>query len=668
MKINRRFLFLVPAVLGVGLASAWAEPLATPVPRVVPPSQFDYHDDHDGRRLADIRLKVIERAGVRSLELVIAAVGPQVEPIPGYVGVRGANRYTAEQLDNIVTGRSSLAVQTQAADGSAPWSGRWRAGRRGTIPERRLQPDGHINFEAVTARDYPLELIVETGGLKEGRQTTELWFDGAPRLRVVYEVAGNQVRIQSCQSLGAEPGENALKPLPVKDVKGEREPAREEPPKPPVTDAEWDARDLEGKWALYQKLVHSDAKNAEAVIPYLARRKDFDFLEMIALHEPLHGGGIDASRALAKADAPAWLRVAAWQRQMQTDYAEVETSELLTKHNPAKALAWLEKYGDEAMIAEGETLNPRFPLLVNPLAKERELLQKRKLKPAGLGKALPPLQPAEVFRHLDAPMDLVDFGDRRRAEPDQVYVHQVLRAIKALVQSARYREPWMGKVVLLTRYTNPEVRRSAFLAFSYLGPNWMDAKNSPVEDFRKVMDDRKEPRVLRESALMAFSSFGDPRVYVRLHEMALETNQPLWRAAFHRVYDIGDEFTLEHLNRLDTTRLAPRDAELLEKKRADLKKWVEDNQRTRVVSRRIVEVRLERAAWAELTNSPVRKSLTAWTRSFFVSQPDDAFEKHLEEVQKKYEPEYTGPDRAALKRQVRDLAKDILSTPRQPKE
>src|SRR5437660_12210855 len=63
------------------------------------PSRFGYHDDHDGRRVADVRVKLVERDGLRSLELVVSAVGPGVDPIPGFAGVRGANRHTAEQID-----------------------------------------------------------------------------------------------------------------------------------------------------------------------------------------------------------------------------------------------------------------------------------------------------------------------------------------------------------------------------------------------------------------------------------------------------------------------------------------------------------------------------------------------------------------------------------------
>jgi hypothetical protein len=445
-------------------------------------------------------------------------------------------------------------------------------------------------------------------------------------------------------------------------VKGEKPPPDKWAGKPPVADADWNALDMEGKWVLYQKIARADENRAKAFPAYLAQRKEFDFLEMIALHRPLFEGGIAAAWALARADAPQWLRVAAWQRQTEIDHGESETSKLLVRHNPAKALAWLEKYAVDAVITKGETENPHFIGRPNPVPQALMALQKMKVKAGTIGNALPPLQPGEVFRHLDAPKELADFGNRKRTEAGKVYVHQVLRAIKALVQSGRYREPWLGKALQLTRHTHPEVRQAALLAFADFG-RWSDPKNSPVAEFRKVMDDPRETPAIREAALMAFSSYGHPQVYVRLHEVALETAHPAWQAAVSRLYDVGNEFTLDHLKRLDKTRLPAREAELLEKTLANLQKWVDDPGRARVVSLRIVEAYLERAGWAEQTRSPVRATLVPWTKSYFVNQPDTAFAKFLRQVRDEYEPSHPVPDAAALTRLVRGLAREILAAP-----
>ena len=114
----------------------------------------------------------------------------------------------------------------------------------------------------------------------------------------------------------------------------------------------------------------------------------------------------------------------------------------------------------------------------------------------------------------------------------------------------------------------------------------------------------------------------------------------------------------------DSQTYTAKDIEVLEKYRGELRKWAEDPQRSRVVSLDLVESSLERAAWAEQAKSPLRKTLTPWTKSFFFKQPDDAFVKHLETVRDKYAPRDAVPDAAALSRLVRGLAKDILATPR----
>jgi hypothetical protein len=286
-----------------------------------------------------------------------------------------------------------------------------------------------------------------------------------------------------------------------------------------------------------------------------------------------------------------------------------------------------------------------------------------KVKPGDLGNALPPLKPADVFRHLDAPMDVEEFGDRLRVDPGKVYAQQVLWAIKAFVQSGRYREPWVGKVHRLTRHGHLEVRQAALLAYTSFG-HLLEPKDSPVAEFARVMDDPAETPAIREAALLAFSWLRHPRVYVRLHEVALETAHPAWSAAISRLNDLGNEFTVEHLGRVDGSRLRGRDAELLAKTHAAIRNYVEDPQRGRVVSLQFVEARLERAVWAEVTKSPLRKELTAWTKSYFVKQPDDAYVKHLEAVRDKYAPKCPVADEKVFTRLVRDLARDILTTPR----
>jgi hypothetical protein len=651
MRTNRIYVLAAAcgAVLTWGAATA-QQPAS--LPKVAPPNRFDYHDDHDGRRLADIRLHLVERDGQRSLELVISAIGPQVEPIPGWRGVRGANRHTAEQIENILTGRFSFVVKTEA-EGAAPWFGRWREGRRGTIPERRLV-DGRIDCEAVTPRAYPLELIVETGGVREGKQTTELWFDGVPRLRVSYVIAGNEARIVGFASLGKT---GAV----LSQDAAANQPAKAEPFEFPVADADWNARDLEGKWMLFKKTIGANFKATRPFIGALGPRKEYELLEMIALNQDLFDGGITAAWTLAQADAPQWLRVAAWLRQTEgVSHGEAETSKMLLKHNPGKALAWLSKYADQATITVWEKENPRLAGQYNPLLGAMLSLKRKKIKPAELANALPPLEPINVFRHLDAPTELTVFGARLRAEPGVVYVHQVLRAIHGFEQSGKFRQPWIGKVRRLTVNPHPEVRQAALLAFTHFG-DALDAADSPSNEFRRMMDDPKEPAAIREAALMAFSYCRHPQVFVRLHSLLDEPGHPAWAAAVSRLNDFGNEFTLEQFDRIAKAKIPAQHAESFDRYHQALRQWAENPQRNRDLSERAVQKWLERAAWAEQTKSPLAKTLTPWTKAQFV-RIDDKIEAFLVELHSSYTPKFALADAPAFNRQFRGLVEDILLT------
>ena len=85
----------------------------------------------------------------------------------------------------------------------------------------------------------------------------------------------------------------------------------------------------------------------------LLQRHEFELLEMIALHQSFFTGGLAAASGFASANAPQWLRVAAWLRQNGRDHNEMETAQLM-KHNPEKMLSWLEKHLDDAMPSKPE--------------------------------------------------------------------------------------------------------------------------------------------------------------------------------------------------------------------------------------------------------------------------------------------------------------------------
>ena len=62
-----------------------------------------------------------------SLDIRISAVGSDVDPIPGYRGVHDANRYTAEELQLMLSAKHAVEVHTWRADVATPQEGHLRS-------------------------------------------------------------------------------------------------------------------------------------------------------------------------------------------------------------------------------------------------------------------------------------------------------------------------------------------------------------------------------------------------------------------------------------------------------------------------------------------------------------------------------------------------------------
>ena len=191
--------FILPCVALSVIQRSHADDNATVIdkparaPRPVP--RFDYHDDRDGRNLADVRLTVKNQSELPTLEILISAVGPNVDPIPGYRGVKGANRYTAEELALMLSGQHDVLVTTSRSALSGLTRGGIQEGRRGRIPQRRLLSSGRIDFAAQTPIEYPLEVKLNTGPISKGTQQTEVLIDGIPRMRISFHFGGRRAQI-----------------------------------------------------------------------------------------------------------------------------------------------------------------------------------------------------------------------------------------------------------------------------------------------------------------------------------------------------------------------------------------------------------------------------------------------------------------------------------------
>jgi hypothetical protein len=163
--------------------------------------RVDYlEDEGTGRRLAELRLELVREAGAVSLRIVATAAGPRVDPVPGWQGVAGANRITAEELASILR-RGRLSVEVAGVAPGEPGSGTVHGGRRGRVPERRRRTDGGIDLDALTCEEYPLELVAITPPLGSGARRTRLLLDGKPRLEVTTFTGRDRGRIREVRML-----------------------------------------------------------------------------------------------------------------------------------------------------------------------------------------------------------------------------------------------------------------------------------------------------------------------------------------------------------------------------------------------------------------------------------------------------------------------------------
>jgi hypothetical protein len=568
--------------------------------------QFHYTDDADGRHIAAVEVRASGDGGSVRLRLSVSATGPRVAPVSGFEGVSGGNRFTAEQLRNLLAGARRLTVQVP---GAAHGPGRVYAARVGRLPERRRLADGAIDYLAETIESYPLELVIESGPVDlddspPDGSTLEILVDGRPRLRVGLdrEPATGAFRMNHFESLGPDgaalppgPGLPLLfAPLPV--------PAAEQEPvvRPKVSAEEWNARDMEGKWSLYLRSVAAEPITAKGWVQFLVEQKDYTFLEWIGLYRLGGFGSHGVGEALAAADAPQWMRLAVWMHQDILGYGEA-TGATVIAARPGPALWWFDQYPEAAAA--------------DPAKASAEGLVQAPVAPVPAPHLLPPLKAEDVLAHLtDPPADLVAFGGRERAEEGKVYEEQVVRAINGLLVSALKGEPWDSRLRALVRHPNATVRREALLAYTH---NLWPAP--PAAEFGRVVADPKEPAGVREAALLALSYQDDPMVYATLLNLADDPAHPAWKAAVSRLGDIGDGFAIEHLSR--PRDLPATEAAVLKSTISRIAERVKDESRLLAgdegqyvaTARLIVRKRLEATAYVDLACDPLEASLVPWT-------------------------------------------------------
>lgn len=555
-----------------------------------------YIDDDDQRHLADLQFRP-NAVDSRSLQITIGATGPFVEPIGGYRGIRGANRYTAEELGMILRGEHAVQIVTEYNGDRDRIQGQFAEGRKGRIPERRLLPDGRIDYLGMTPDVYPLELIIDTNAGTPGQRTTLVIVDGQARLRCRYNIENGRITNLEVQSLGSDHHVAARNrfgrpnAIPVVFAKV----------KPPIAADDWSARDKEGRWVLIVNDLKRNPVHGEAWVKYLNQEKEYELLEWLAVYQPDFFRGMQVGNVLAAAAAPQWIRVAAWHCSGPANFGHglQVASTLLVRTNPAVVEHWM------------KTHQKKIDNWEKKVESHYQSLLKDNIDPTDSTAYLAPLQPEDVFRYLDAPPKVRDFGSRQKIDNDEtVFVHQVTRAIDGVIVSGRRDEKLLQRVRKLIHHPNEQIRQSALLSFSYLAPTI--SLTDRFEDFQTILNDPTVSPKIAESALLGYSYHPHPAVILRLHEVAENPKHGAWKAAVSRLGDLGHRFSIDLLARISDEALSAEQKKIL---RATLARLQYAAAEEKPVSSWQLTQRIAVAACARESDSKFQDAIEEWIRN-----------------------------------------------------
>ncbi|MCB9872389.1 MAG: hypothetical protein H6837_21220 [Planctomycetes bacterium] len=570
-------------------------------------------DEGTGRRLAALHLQLTaERADTARLAITVSALGPEVDPIPSFEGIHGANHITARELTELLA-QQRLRVVTLPAGGSTKRFGTITHGPRGHVPARRLRRDGSLDFAAASFEDYILSAVASSPALGPGDHEVYLEAHGVPRLRVdVHIGAGSPPSgvIRAVHSLSGHavgrprmaraPDRPAHRPRVRRAAVGALDalaiantPQQTVAPAPQGVDpTRWARFDQHSKWVVYRQSMTSGRATPEQWVAFLDSRDDLATLEQMAIYEgfqQVFNRG-KPGEVLYRRDANTWMRVALWNLG-QSDSHGAQMAEKPLEQNPRRFLGWAKKFKEVAQLGGKQ--------LIAKLSAQHG--------PDDPGDQLRPLDPQVVILpYLDAPNELPELRPGARYEPRTRYLHEVLRAIGAIPIAAVFDPPYRGKLLRLTRHPNARVRHRAILAFSRF-----PAAKVPHRELLALVDDSSAPAEDRGLAMLAATYSTHPDVYLRIHEVLSEPKHPGLAAVLSRVGALGDAWTEDVLGRLDPGALDPGPQELL----ASAKLAVSKKVRAVAAKRLDVGHRMRLVLHAERSGSRCAEDLRRFTEA-----------------------------------------------------
>jgi hypothetical protein len=413
-----------------------------------------------------------------------------------------------------------------------------------------------------------------------------------------------------------------------------------EEPLAPLDAKDWEARDFEGRWALF-RAANPGHTNLETSPwgRFLVEHREWQVLTWIALTTddlfPLH--------ALHEAKHPNWVAVAVWNMNARDSHVSLDGPAIL-KEQPALMRSWFALH-PEAVVGA-----------VAPFAKDLAA-QGTTRDDAGAAALAPPVSSAALLADLSPPPTVLAFGDRRRAEPDVRYVHQVERALDLLSRAGPRGPTWTARLAALLAHPVAALRLAAARA---CGSHHGD--EVPLAALLARIDAPDESPAVRSAAVLALPAYELLAAHGKLLHVGSDPRHPAFTAAVSRLADLDEGFALELWKGLDLGPDGP--SAFLAGARGQIAARLEAR-RGREVDLRIVPRMLALVVHLRRQRDPLAARLTSWTLDTLVARKADGYvAASVEYTAREFDPADLAPHYAGdtrLRDEVRALARDVLA-------
>ncbi len=297
-----------------------------------------------------------------------------------------------------------------------------------------------------------------------------------------------------------------------------------QPIEPAELPADWGERDLEGRWVAFRAATgdaDGDARTKKSWVLALAEHEDVALLEWIAMYE----GWRHAGPQLARLDPEELMRAAAWNLGALDSHNQ-DNAEKAMRDRGGAAVGW---FLEHPVAQRGKAA-----------AMFLELKNKEDPDETAAARYLPPHDPMQVLvPWLDAPGELVAFGDRKKAEPRARYRHQVLRALDGVAVYGHADPTIVAKVLRLCRHRDQAVAAAAFRALSKL-----PGERVPHTGLVAIAQDPTAGLQAQRLAARTLSASAHPDAFFALHEIAGQQDHPARLSALAALGDVGDMTTV----------------------------------------------------------------------------------------------------------------------------